>query len=90
VVARELEIHLQALSYLMTVVIHRLHETDPDWWQELLKEIKAEKKAIVRDAPGADNAALVLAHVISIVEHSLAQDSPSAKPQKSVARKDGR
>lgn len=64
-VARELEIHLQALSYLMTTVIHRLNEADPAWWQELLKEFKAEKRAIVRDAPGADNAALVLQHVIS-------------------------
>jgi hypothetical protein len=88
VVARELDIHLQALSYLMTTVIHRLHETDPAWWQELLKEIKAERKAIVRDAPGADIADQVLARAIGIVERALApQHSPPEKPQKPVARK---
>jgi hypothetical protein len=36
---------LRALSYLMTVVIHRLHETDPAWWRELLEEIKTERKS---------------------------------------------
>jgi hypothetical protein len=58
--------------------------TDPACCQEILKVIKAEKKAIVRDAPGADNAALVLQHVISIVEHSLAEDSPSAKTKRLI------
>jgi predicted ATPase len=90
VVSAELEIHLQALSYLVTTVIHRLHETDPAWWQETLKEIKAERKALVRYTPGADIADQVLARAIGIVEHSLAQDSPPAKPQKSVVIKDGK
>lgn len=87
----ESDIHLQALSYLMTTVIHRLHETDPGWWQETLKEIKSEKKALVRGAPGADVADLVLTRAISIVEHALApQQSPAVKPRKSVDGKDGR
>ena len=70
--SRELDIHLQALSYLMTTVIHRLHETGLVWWQELLKEIKDEKRAIVRGTAGADEADAVLTRAISIVEHSLA------------------
>jgi hypothetical protein len=86
----ELEIQLQALSYLMTTVIHRLHETDPAWWQETLKEIRAERKALVRNAPGADIADRVLVHAIGIVGHALAQDSPPAKPQKSAVVKDGK
>jgi hypothetical protein len=89
--SRELDIHLQALSYLMTTVIHRLHETDPSWWQELLKEIRAEKRAIVRGTAGADTADAVLTRAISIVEHSLAsEDAPSEKPHNTVGRKDGK
>jgi hypothetical protein len=72
VASSESDIHLQALSYLMTTVIHRLHETDPGWWRETLKEIKPEKESLVRGAPGADIADMVLARVISIVEHALA------------------
>jgi hypothetical protein len=30
------EIDPRALSYLMTAVIHRLHETDPVWWRDFL------------------------------------------------------
>jgi hypothetical protein len=29
--SRDPEIDLQALAYLVTVMIHRLHETDPTW-----------------------------------------------------------
>jgi tryptophan 2,3-dioxygenase len=71
--------------------VYRLHETDPVWWQELLKEIKAERKAIVRTAPGADLAELVLQRAIGIVEQALAsEDAHSEKTRKSAVRKDGR
>jgi len=90
VVSPDRDIELQALSYLMMTVIHRLHETDPAWWQETLNEIRAERKALVRGAPGTDIADRVLARAIGIVEHSLAQDSPPAKPQKSAVVKDGK
>jgi len=88
----ELDIHLQALSYLMTTVIHRLHETDPAWWQELLKEIKAEKKkrlCAMRPArPARISQIWCLRARFGIVEHALApQHSPPEKPHKPVARK---
>lgn len=36
----------QAMSYLMTIVIHRLQETDPAWWQEFLGEMKADRNTV--------------------------------------------
>ena len=39
--ARDLDIDVQALAYLVTVLIHRLHENDQAWWQEFRDEIKA-------------------------------------------------
>jgi hypothetical protein len=47
--ARDDELNLRALNYLMTAVIHRSHETDPEWWREFLVEMKTQ-----RDTPGVD------------------------------------
>lgn len=67
---------------LVTTVIHRLHEKDSAWWQETLREITAERKALVRGAPGADVADRVLARAIGIVEHALAADESVVSKQK--------
>jgi hypothetical protein len=39
VVSPELEIDVRALSYLVTVVIRRLHDIDPAWCRDLLAEL---------------------------------------------------
>lgn len=67
----ELEIGLQALFYLMTTVIHRLHETDPAWWRDTLNEIKAERNALGRGTTGMECAEKILSRAIQLVEHSL-------------------
>jgi hypothetical protein len=67
VVSRDLDIDVQALAYLVTVLIHRLHESDPAWWREFLGEMRADQAAeltgTVRDK--------VLRKAISIVEYSV-------------------
>lgn len=73
----DLEIELQALSYLVTSVIHRLHETDPVWWREFLGDIKSQKNAIVPGTASGASADKVLARAIGIVEHALAAEASS-------------
>lgn len=74
------EVDVRALSYLMTAVIHRLHEKDPDWWREFLGEINAERNT----AAGADaQTEQVLQKAIAIVEHAL-------KPQSAMAARHGK
>ena len=70
--ATSAETDVRALSYLMTAVIHRLHEIDPKWWREFLGEIKAQRNTAAGDAVP------VLDRAIGIVEHAL-------KPQTSMA-----
>ena len=41
--SRELEIHVHALSYLVTIVIQRLHESDPAWTGKLLEDIRSDR-----------------------------------------------
>jgi hypothetical protein len=65
--AREDELNLRALNYLMTAVIHRLHETDGGWWRDFLTEMKAQASAASVDTNDRE----VLKRAISIVEHSL-------------------
>jgi hypothetical protein len=65
--AHDEELNLRALNYLMTAVIHRLHETDSAWWRDFLAEMKAQESAPTVEA---DNRA-VLRRAIGIVEHSL-------------------
>lgn len=74
-----METEVRALSYLMTAVIHRLHEKDPDWWREFLGEMKAERNTPAGVAAQAEE---VLQKAIGIVEHAL-------KPQTSMAARHG-
>ena len=67
------EVDRQALSYLMTAVIHRMYETDPEWWCEFLGEIRAERSTAGGDVVGGH----VLDWPIGIVAHDL-------KPQRSM------
>ncbi len=81
----ELEIELQALSYLVTSVIHRLHETDPVWWREFLDDIKSQKNTIETGTASGRRADKVLTRAISIVEHALvaevsSRNDPSGSP----------
>jgi hypothetical protein len=66
--SRDAELDLRALTYLMTAVIHRLHETDPAWWRDFLDEMKSQ-----RDTPDvrAEDDHEVLRRAINLVEHSL-------------------
>jgi hypothetical protein len=59
------DLEVRALSYLMTAVTHRLHETDPSWWNEFLDDMRADRKS----ARGDD--AQVLDRAIGIVEYAL-------------------
>jgi hypothetical protein len=61
------EISLQALTYLVTVLIHRLHESDPAWWQEFRDEIK-QTRAV---APAGSVKDKVLERALVIVEESI-------------------
>jgi hypothetical protein len=67
VVSRDLDTDVQALSYLVTVLVHRLHESDPTWWREFLDELKADRVA----SPVGSAKDKVLRRAIGIVEHSI-------------------
>lgn len=66
--SRDEELNHRALTYLMTAVIHRLHETDPTWWRGFLDDMKSQRNAAGVMAQGDRE---VLKRAISIVEHSL-------------------
>ena len=66
-VSRDLEIDVQALAYLVTVLIHRLHENDHAWWQEFRDEMKAARIA----APVGSIKDKVLERAVGIVEDAL-------------------
>ena len=83
-VSPELEIDVKALSYLVTVVIRRLHDIDPSWCRHLLAELKADRMSA---SPGSDK---LFARAIGIVEQAIAEETLPEKSQKSVARKDGK
>jgi hypothetical protein len=68
------EIDVRALSYLVTAVIHRLHEKDPSWWREFLGEIRAQRNTAAGDGSGSQ----VLDRAIRLVEHALKPESPTA------------
>jgi len=42
-VSRDLDTGVEALSYLVTLLIHRLHESDPAWSVTYLAGLKADK-----------------------------------------------
>jgi hypothetical protein len=83
VVSPELETDLKALSYLVTVVIRRLHDIDPAWCRDLLTELKADRTTA---SAGSDK---LFVRAISIVERAIAEETLPEKSQKSAARKDG-
>jgi hypothetical protein len=84
VVSPELEIDVRALSYLVTVVIRRLHDIDPAWCRDLLAELKADRMAA---STGSDK---LFRRAIGIVEQAIAEENPPATPQKSAVVKDGK
>jgi hypothetical protein len=80
VVSPELEIDVRALSYLVTVVIRRLHDIDPAWCRDLLEELREDRMSA---SPGSDK---LFQRVIGIVEQSIAEETPLEKPQKSAVK----
>lgn len=80
----ELEIDVRALSYLVTVVIRRLHDIDPAWCRELLAELKADRMTA---SVSSDK---LFQRAIGIVERVIAEETLPEKSQKSAARKDGK
>jgi hypothetical protein len=83
VVSPELEIDLRALSYLVTVVIRRLHDIDPAWCRDLLAELKADRMTA---SAGSDK---LFRRAIGIVEQAIADESPPETPRKSsVVKRD--
>lgn len=66
-VSRNLDIDVQALAYLVTVLIHRLHENDRAWWQEFRDDVKAARIA----APVGSVKDKVLGRAVNIVEDAL-------------------
>jgi len=67
VVSRDLDSDVQALAYLVTVLIHRLHENDRAGWQEFRNEIRAARIA----APVGTVKDKVLQRAVGIVEDAL-------------------
>jgi hypothetical protein len=84
VVSPELETDLKALSYLVTVVIRRLHDIDPAWCQDLLAELKTDRMAA---SAGSDK---LFQRAIGIVEQAIADETPRETPQKTTAVKHGK
>jgi hypothetical protein len=66
-VSRDVDIDVQALAYLVTVLIHRLHEGDQAWWREFRDEMKAARTA----APVGSVKDKVLQRAVGIVEDAL-------------------
>lgn len=83
-VSPELEIDVRALSYLVTVVIRRLHDIDPAWCRELLAELKADRIAA---SASSDK---LFQRAINIVEQAIADETTPEKLQKSAVVKDGK
>jgi hypothetical protein len=67
VVSRDLDSDVQALVYLVTVLIHRLHENDSAWWQEFRDEINRDRSS----APVGSIKDKVLARALGIVDESI-------------------
>ena len=67
----ELQIHVHALSYLVTILFQRMHESDPVWTRELLEGIKADRRAVQTGTPQADLADKVFQKAIKIVEEAI-------------------
>jgi hypothetical protein len=84
VVSPELEIDVRALSYLVTVVIRRLHDIDPAWCRDLLTELKADRMAA---SAGSDK---LFQRAIGIVELAIAEETAPANPQKTTVVKHGK
>jgi len=65
--SRDTDSDVQALAYLVTVLIHRLHENDPAWWRGFRDELKADQ-ALAQVGTMRDK---VLQKAVAIVEQSL-------------------
>ena len=60
------KIDSSALSYLVTAVIDRLHETDTAWCRDFLQDVTAARNTV-----GGDVRGLVPDRAIGIDEHAL-------------------
>jgi hypothetical protein len=67
VVSRDLDIDVQAVAYLVTVLIHRLHENDRAWWQEFRDEMGQSRTV----APVGSIKDKILERAIDIVDESM-------------------
>jgi hypothetical protein len=84
VVSPEIEIDVRALSYLVTVVIRRLHDIDPVWCRDLLEELKADRMAA---SAGSDK---LFHRAIGVVQQAIAEETAPEKPKISVVVKDAK
>jgi len=72
-VSRDLDVDVQALTYLVTVLIHRLRENDPTWWQEFRDEVELAR--IVSSVGSVK--AKVLERTIGLLERAFQADEQS-------------
>jgi len=63
----DLDVDVQALVYLVTVLIHRLHESDSSWWREFRDDLKTDRAS----APVGTMRDKVLKKAIGILEDSM-------------------
>jgi hypothetical protein len=82
--SRELEIHVHALSYLVTIVIQRLHESNPAWTGKLLEDIRSDRLGASQYGSQAELADKIFCKALQLVENAIAPE-PAAPPHVSPA-----
>ena len=88
-VSRELEVSVHALSYLVTIVIQRMHASDPIWTRDLLKGIRADQMAASQYGDQADLAGKVFQKAMYMVEQAIALDPSASGLSPSASAADG-
>ncbi|MGA7238843.1 MAG: hypothetical protein WBY44_24385 [Bryobacteraceae bacterium] len=71
IAARELRVHVEALSYLVTLLVQRMYEKEPVWCQELLEGIRSDRNATAPPAAQAGFVDDVFRKSISIPERAM-------------------
>jgi len=71
-VSVELEAQLRALTYLVTVLVRRIHDKDEAWCNDLLAQLKSERSPL-HPAPLRQ----AYDHAISIVQRAAGTDDSS-------------
>jgi len=82
--SRQLEIHVHGLSYLVTIVIQRLHESDPAWPRKLLEDIRSDRLGASQYGSQAELADTIFRKALQLVENATAPE-PSVPPPVSPA-----